>query len=109
MARGGCRPGAGRKVGSQNKCTRTIAPKSAAAGETPLEYMLRDMRTSDHESRRDAMAIAAAPFVHARLAAVQHSGAEKGPIAFQIFSGVPRDSDEHTVEGAQQHQPAAHH
>ena len=39
-----------------------------AAGETPLEYMLRVMRdpTVEH-SRRDEMARAAAPYVHAKI------------------------------------------
>jgi hypothetical protein len=69
MPRGGKRPGAGRKVGSLTKKTRDIAEAAAAAGETPLEYMLRVMRdpTVDDDKRSD-MAKAAAPYVHARLA-----------------------------------------
>ena len=75
MARGGYRPGAGRPKGS--KATKTAAgelqqeppaeqtpdPQTA----TPLDYMLRVMNdTSADETRRDRMAIAAAPFMHAR-------------------------------------------
>jgi hypothetical protein len=47
----------------------------AASGETPLDYMLRVLRdrTVDHD-RRDKMAMAAAPFCHSRLAAIEHSG-----------------------------------
>jgi hypothetical protein len=73
-ARGGARPGAGRKKGTLTKRTQEIVASAAAEGETPLEYMLRVMRTSDDSKRKDAMAIAAAPFVHPRLAAVEHSG-----------------------------------
>jgi len=32
----------------------------------------------------------AAPYIHPRLAAVEHSGDEDKPIAYQIVSGVPR-------------------
>jgi hypothetical protein len=43
--------------------------------ETPLEYMMRVMadKTADTE-RRDRMAIAAAPYVHARKQEVEHKG-----------------------------------
>lgn len=46
----------------------------AAEGDTPLEYMLRVMRETKDEKRRDAMAVAAAPYVHAKLAAIAHTG-----------------------------------
>lgn len=72
--RGGARPGAGRKKGALTKKTQEIVAQAATKGETPLEYMLRVMRTSEDSKRKDAMAIAAAPFVHPRLAAVEHSG-----------------------------------
>ena len=72
MARGGKREGAGRPKGSG------ISPKKAAQieaamivaaeGMTPLEYMLNVMRTSDDPKRKDAMACAAAPYIHPRLA-----------------------------------------
>jgi hypothetical protein len=43
----------------------------ASTGETPLEYMLRVMRDPEApEARRDAMAIAAAPYIHSKLAQV---------------------------------------
>jgi hypothetical protein len=61
-----------------------------AEGVSPLEYMLALMRQpSDHEDpkvqvAREAMrfeaAKAAAPYVHPRLAAVEHTGANGGPI-----------------------------
>ena len=44
-----------------------------ASGEMPLAYMMRIMRDPTTEPhRRDAMAKAAAPYVHPTLAAVAH-------------------------------------
>jgi hypothetical protein len=84
--RGGARAGAGRKAGSATKRTREIADNAAAEGLTPLEYMLEVMRrSSDHEDpkvqvAREAMrfeaAKAAAPYIHPRLATVEHTGAD---------------------------------
>ncbi len=78
MARGGSRQGAGRKKGSTGKRTalaRQVADQALISGEAPLDYMLRVMRDETAPSaRRDAMAVAAAAYVHPRLAAVEHSG-----------------------------------
>ena len=80
MARGGYRPGAGRPVGTTKKKPIVSAKAekskpiiaeqeiiSTRKGKTPLEYMLDIVNdeTAD-EARRDRLAIAAAPFVHAR-------------------------------------------
>ena len=78
MPRGGYRPGAGRPRGSKTlaKLAKVIGSERQAAdvevlarrsGLTPLEYMLAIMRdeTQDPE-RRLRMAIAKAPFVHAK-------------------------------------------
>ena len=75
MPRGGPRPGSGRKKGSPNKKSAELIAKVEASGLTPLEYMLsvlRDANASVHE-RMDA-AKNAAPYVHRRLASVEHSG-----------------------------------
>lgn len=87
--RGGARPGAGRKTGAATKRTREIADKAAEEGITPLEFMLQIMRTEPeqpdgeefdwrlHQMRlemRFEAAKAAAPYIHPRLAAVEHSG-----------------------------------
>ena len=82
--RGGARKGAGRKPGSATKRTREIADRAAAEGITPLEYMLALMRAdATHEdpavqARREAMKLeaakAAAPYIHPRLQAIEHSG-----------------------------------
>lgn len=70
--RGGARPGAGRKAGQPNKKTAELQAAVAAAGETPLDFLLRIMRDDNaEEARRIDCAKAAAPYVHARLSAVE--------------------------------------
>lgn len=72
MSRGGARPGAGRPKGSKNGAVQseTIRAEARAAGMTPLEYMLAVMNDANaDEARRDRMAQAAAPYVHARAEA----------------------------------------
>lgn len=73
MARGGYRPGAGRPKGAAKTSQSAEAANSGAeddvavSTDTPLDYMLKVMRDSSADPvRRDRMAIAAAPFVHAR-------------------------------------------
>ena len=73
--RGGKREGAGRKKGSKQKIAKTYLTKSslvaAGDGEMPLQYMLRVMRDPlVDERRRDAMAQAAARFIHPTLSSV---------------------------------------
>ena len=53
----------GRIAGTLNKRTRDMLDEIASTGEDPLQYMLRVMRDPDAPpARRDAMAIAAAPY-----------------------------------------------
>ncbi len=75
MARGGARQGAGRKAGLPNKKTAQRTAEIEASGLTPLDYMLAILRdeTLSTEDRFEA-AKAAAPYVHPKLAAVEHSG-----------------------------------
>lgn len=81
MSRGGNRPGAGRKRGAPNKASAARQAKVAATGDTPLEYMLKVMRNPKADAgRRDDMAKAAAPYVHPKLASMQHTGRNGGPI-----------------------------
>jgi len=86
MANGGVRKGAGRKEGSANVKTREIADKAALEGITPLEYLLEVMRNEipqedetfvQLQAKRLDAAKAAAPYIHPRLAAIEHSGAVK--------------------------------
>jgi hypothetical protein len=75
IKRGGKRDGAGRKPGSPNKASIARQAEVAASGLTPLEYMLSIMRDVENpkDMRLDA-ANKAAPFVHPKLAAIEHSG-----------------------------------
>lgn len=85
MAKGGARKGAGRKPGVQNKINAEAKAKAIAGGITPLEYMLGVMRDEKADkSRRDEMAKASAPYCHPRLAAIEHSGPEGGPIEHRL-------------------------
>lgn len=63
--------------------TREIADKAAASGITPLEVMLEAMNTFRNRGdleKAAGFAKDAAPYIHARLAAVEHSGPNGGPI-----------------------------
>jgi hypothetical protein len=64
----------GRQKGSLNKRTEEVRREAAEGGMLPLDYMLEVMRDKQEDPRRrDEMAKAAAPYVHPRLAAVDHS------------------------------------
>lgn len=95
MAKGGKREGAGRKPGVPNKRTAEKTAEIEASGLTPLDYLLSVMRDDalERDARVDA-AKAAAPYVHARLAAVEHSGG----IAFSHEDALAELDDE--PEGA---------
>jgi hypothetical protein len=67
----------GRKKGTPNLATTKRLAVLKAGGKLPLEFMLAEMRKTTNEMDiRRAMAVAAAPYCHPRLAAVeaQHSG-----------------------------------
>lgn len=97
MTHGGPRKGAGRKKGTVAEATRIrkdIATAALNAGLTPLDYMLNILRDeTQKQSARFTAAKEAAPYVHPRLAAVEHSGNEDKPIAFNIITGVPISED----------------
>lgn len=70
----------GRKKGSKNKRSLEIV----ASGLTPLDYMLERLRDDGEDSAvRADMAKAAAPYCHARLAAIEHTGKNGAPIEFR--------------------------
>lgn len=84
MARGGSRPGAGRKKGqvtAHRKLANEATIKAVGDGLTPLAYLLAIMRddANDKSTRIDA-AKAAAPYVHPKLANVEHSGNDDKPM-----------------------------
>jgi len=78
MARGGFRVGAGRPKGSKGGQRQPpkvdgipveVIVSAKIEGVTPLEYMLKVMNNPEaDQARRDRMAMAAAPFVHPRVA-----------------------------------------
>lgn len=71
-ANGGARPGSGRKKGSPNKKTAELQKAVAESGITPLEYMLQVMRDPATEPKdKLSAAVAAAPYVHAKLSSVE--------------------------------------
>ena len=89
MARG--RKTGGRRKGTPNKATATRQAEIAASGLTPLDYMLSVMRDeqADKVARLDA-AKAAAPYVHPKLASVDHTHSrDGGPRAVYLISDKP--------------------
>ncbi len=94
--RGGKRPGAGRKKGSETKRTQLIAQAAAAEGISPLEYMLKVMRApldlsleprelAAQEALKFEAAKAAAPYVHPRLAAIEHTGKNGAELGVHVY------------------------
>jgi len=102
-SKGGARPGAGRKTGSLTKRTRQIAEAVATQGITPLEVMMKVMhqlyeeasnvkdeelgdKALANEARIKLLNMAAtvgrhaAPYVHPRLSAIEHTGKDGVPL-----------------------------
>ena len=138
--RGGARPGAGRKKGPAKATLnrRSIAEKSLESGLTPLEYMMTVLRSefppelkeriesealsvdlitaiSAWHAQRFEAAKAAAPYVHPRLAAIEHSGGIdlglKGCSDAELDAAIQRAAKEASVDlgpsrkGAQKQKP----
>jgi len=77
--RKGRRKTGGRKKGTPNRVTLAKAAEIAKSGITPLDYMLKVMRDKKGDPyRRDEMARAAAPYVHPKLASVEHFAGTEG-------------------------------
>lgn len=71
----------GRRKGTPNKATSEKSAEIAASGLTPLDFMLQVMRDETKpDGLRASMARDAAPYVHARLAAIELSGKGGGPV-----------------------------
>jgi len=93
MARGGARKGAGRPKGAASKKSQAIAAIALHEGISPLEVMLRAMRdhaTAGEWGKAAFIAKDAAPYVHPRLAAIEHTGKDGGPIVTQEISDTER-------------------
>jgi hypothetical protein len=119
MAKGGRRQGAGRPRGAKDgsstaraarlELTKQIAERAAAEGVMPLEVMITAMRQAWAEADRDkavSYAEKAAPYLHAKLANVQHSGDAENPVAMAIMSGVPDVAD--ADDDHQRQAPSSH-
>lgn len=97
MARGGSRPGAGRKTGSTDRAKRKFSVdevmNSIGSGPdaTPLAFLLGVMHLPEKAnvkmSDRIQCAIAAAPYVHPRLSSVEMKGDKNAPIQIQTDIG----------------------
>lgn len=75
----------GRQKGTANKSTRERLQALMDSGESPLEYMLRIMRDKMvDDERRDKMALAAASYMHPRLASTEISGDPEKPIEHNL-------------------------
>ena len=112
MPSGGKRAGAGRPHGSLNKRHKVIVDDPAAL--MPIEWMLAVLRDPEAEqSRRDQMAVQAAPYLHAKLNAIAvsspngngHSGGNGGDMNIVKFSlclegrGSREDGTVTTIDG----------
>ena len=89
---------AGRAKGCRNKRAREIEEQGRAKGMTPLQVMqgtvehlmLRSARVKEplkSELRVRAAEIAAkiAPYIHPRLASVEHTGKHGGPMEMSVY------------------------
>ncbi len=91
----GAKPGerrGGRKAGTPNKASAAKVAEVEASGLTPLDYMLNVMRddAKPADVRLDA-AKSAAPYVHPKLASVEHKGDKNNPVAL-MFTWLPPQS-----------------
>src|SRR5262245_38563467 len=79
-------PGSGRKRGTPNKTHRpAFANRYRRGGQLPLDYMLEVMRSSKaSDLRRDDMAKAAAPYLHARRVPETGEGKTESPITLTV-------------------------
>ncbi len=69
MARG--RKTGGRQKGARNRATAEARAAAQATGILPLDHMLTVMRDpAADQKRRDAMAVAAAPYLHSKLSTI---------------------------------------
>tara|TARA_R110000868_G_scaffold27637_1_gene104551 strand:+ start:984 stop:1370 length:387 start_codon:yes stop_codon:yes gene_type:complete len=101
----------GRQKGTKNKPSmKELAAQLAADGETPLEFMIRTMRTpmpnkvrgeeevhyllrcKEHIAIQQDMAKAAAPYMHPRLQTTTIAGDEEAPlkVAVDLTEGARR-------------------
>lgn len=106
MAGKGSAPGerrGGRTKGIPNKKTQEKIAAIENSGLTPLDFLLSVMRDGEQElnTRVDA-GKAAAPYVHPKLANIELTGKDKGPVQVNIvrFSDSTQPVDTSSVSNA---------
>ncbi len=83
MAKG--RKTGGRKKGIPNRATSAKAAEIESSGLTPLDFMLAVLRdTENDKAMRLAAAKDAAPYVHPKLANIELSGKDGGPLNVSV-------------------------
>ena len=95
MARGGARIGAGRPAGRLSpeergkRLQKQIRERVAMSeGSTPLDFLLDVMQNKDQKiTLRMQAAVAAAPYVHAKLSSVEVKGDATAPLQVQSDIG----------------------
>lgn len=89
----------GRQKGTPNKKTLIQVEEIQSSGLTPLQYMLEVMRDeTEDRPRRLYAANMAAPYVHAKLASIEHKGADGGPIKTESTLNIAGLSTEALAE-----------
>lgn len=75
----------GRKVGTPNKRTAEIRDKIMESGLTPLEYFVKILRDEREDpTLRFEAAKAAAPYMHARIQSVEHTGKDGKALVIEV-------------------------
>ena len=93
----------GRQKGARNRATAEARAAAEATGTLPLDYMLSVMRDTGADlKRRDAMAMAAAPYLHPKLSAVEPKlekpgATEEHGILVRFVRPSPRPEDDNDV------------
>jgi hypothetical protein len=77
----------GRQKGTPNRATAAKAQEIAESGLTPLQFMLDVMRdpSQEYPVRMDA-AKSSAPYVHPKLASIEHTGDPDNPVVIDVES-----------------------
>lgn len=114
MARGGKREGAGRKQDAVTVASKETAKAFIASEkQTPLEVMLEAMEYAMSKVRGTENALEkkifyeaahahakdAAPYIHAKLAAVEVSGPNGGPIETKDVTAADREIIDRALKG----------
>lgn len=82
----GRKTGGGSRKGKRNKRTLAQIDAGTLDGISPLDYLLGIMRgTIKKDAAKLSAAIAAAPYVHSKLATIKHQGDQEQPIINKLY------------------------